>query len=117
MEFLRNVEALQQNRGVALCAVAVLFADDALELAEAHALLVGHRGLVVEQFALLERRPQAGVAHDDRVDHPERIEGELVLAEHAELVGPHDRALLRLELSGQSFMNVDLPAPFGPVRP
>ena len=39
--------------------VAVLFADDALELAEAHAVLVGHVGLRVEPLALLERRPQA----------------------------------------------------------
>ena len=48
----------EQDRGVALGRVAVLFADDAFELAEAHAVLVGHVGLGVEPLALLERRPQ-----------------------------------------------------------
>ena len=53
-----DVEALEQDGGVALGGVAVLFADDALELAEAHAVVVGHVGLGVEPLALLERRPQ-----------------------------------------------------------
>ena len=67
VQVVGDVEALQQNRRVALRRVAVLLADDALELAEAHAVLVGHdRRLRVELLALLERRPQPAVAHDRR---------------------------------------------------
>jgi hypothetical protein len=44
MELVRDVEALQQRRRIALGGVAVFLADDALELTEAHALLVGHGG-------------------------------------------------------------------------
>ena len=54
-----DVEALQQNGGVALGRVAVLLADDALELAETHAVLVGHVGLRVERVALLRARSTA----------------------------------------------------------
>ena len=71
-------------------------------------------GLGVEPLALLERGPQPGVAHDDRVDHPERVEGELILPEHAELVGPDDRALLRLQLAGEQLHEGGLA---GAVRP
>ena len=39
---LGNVEAVEQDRGVALGGVAVLFADDAFELAQPHAVFVGH---------------------------------------------------------------------------
>ena len=42
MELVGNVEALQQDRGVAFGGVTVLFADDALELAQAHARFVRH---------------------------------------------------------------------------
>ena len=65
---VRNIEALQKNRGVAFGGVAVFFADDTLELAEAHAGFVGHLGLGVQLVALDKRRPQALVAHDDAVD-------------------------------------------------
>jgi hypothetical protein len=39
----------------------------------------------VERVALLERRPQAPVAHDHRVDDAELIEGVVVLAQDAQL--------------------------------
>ena len=50
--------------------------------------------------------------------HAERVERELVLAQHAEL----RRAATTVPFCGgsspvSSFMKVDLPAPFGPVRP
>ena len=96
-----DVEPLQQNRRVALGFVAVLVADDALELAEAHAFGVGHVGLGVEQLALFERAPQAVVAHDDGVDDAERVERVLVLAQDADLRRPHDRAALRRLFAGQ----------------
>ena len=109
-----DVEACEQDRGVALGGVAVLFADDAFELAEAHAVVVGHVGLRVERLALLERRPEPRVAHDHRVDDAELVEGELVLPEDAELVGPGDRALLRRQLAGQQLHEGRLA---GAVRP
>ena len=89
MQLVRDVEALQQDRRVALGGVAVLFADDALELAEAHAVLVGHVGLRVEHA-----RAPASAAHSrslpmiDGVDDAELVEGELILAQDAELVRP-----------------------------
>ena len=98
---VRDVEALEQNRGVALRLVAVLFADNAFELAEAHAFRVGHVGLRVEPFTFFESRPQAVVAHDDGVGHTKAIEGEMVLPQHAEPGGVHDRAALRRQLAGQ----------------
>ena len=75
-------------------------------------------GLGVEPLALLERAPQALVAHDDRVDDAELVEGELVLAQDAQL----RRGRTTVPFCGgsspvSSFMNVDLPAPLGPVRP
>jgi hypothetical protein len=51
------------------------------------------------------------------VDDTVLIEGELVLAEHAELVRPDHGALLGRDSPVRSFMNVDLPEPFGPERP
>ena len=101
VQVVRDIEPLQQNRGVAFRCVPVLLADDAFELAEAHAVGLGHLGLGVEELPFFERAPQTLVPHDDRVDHAELIEGELVLAEDAKLVGPRDRALLRGQLARQ----------------
>ena len=58
VHLVRNVEALQQDGGVALGLVAVFLADNALELAQAHAVGFGHLGLGVEHVALFERAPQ-----------------------------------------------------------
>ncbi len=101
MELVGDIEALQQDRRVALRFVAVLFADDALELAEAHAVGVGHLGLGVEKVALFERGPQAMVAHDHRVDDAQLVVGELILLEDAELLRADDAALLRRLLAGE----------------
>ena len=58
------------------------------------------------------------VAHDHRVDDAEVVEGELVLPQHAELLGPRRPCPSAAASSPvSSFMKVDLPAPFGPVRP
>ncbi len=96
VQLVGDVEPLQQHRGVALGRIPVLFADDALELAEAHAILVRHVGLGVELIALLQRAPQPLVAHDHRVDHAEPVEGVLILPEHAELGRTDDGTALRL---------------------
>ena len=65
--------------------VSALFADDAFEFAQAHAVFVGQLvvGLGVESVAFFQRLPERGVAHDDGVDHAEFVEGELVLAQDA----------------------------------
>jgi hypothetical protein len=83
--------------------VAVLVADDAFELAEAHALSVGHLRFRVQLLALFERAPQAVVAHDHRIDHPEGVERVLVLAQHADLGRADHGAALRRLLAGQEF--------------
>jgi hypothetical protein len=76
-----------------------VLADDALELAEAHAVLVRQRRLGVEPITLGQRVPQHGVAHDDGVDDAVRVEGELILAQDAEARRPADAALLRLQVA------------------
>ena len=113
-----DVEALQQNRRVALGRVAVLVADDALELAEAHAVVVGQVG----SWRRAARAPASAlhsalVAHDHRVDDAELVEGELILPQDAELGGRTTVPRCGGSSPVSSFMNVDLPAPFGPVRP
>ncbi len=74
-----NVQALQQDGGVAVSRVAVFLAHDTFELAQAHAVGFAHVGFGVEDLALFERLPQALVAHDHGVGHPDVVEGELVL--------------------------------------
>ena len=113
-----DVEALQQHRGVALGRVAVFLADDALELAETHAVVVRHVGLGVERVAFLERVPQPLVAHDDGVDDADtrrRRTGPGAGRRACAAARPCRAAAALSPVS--SFMNVDLPAPFGPVRP
>ena len=58
--------------------------------------------LGVERVALLESFPERAIAHDHRVDHAEFVERELVLAQNAELLGPADVALGRLDLAGEN---------------
>ena len=98
----------------ALGGVAVLVADDAFELAEAHAVCVGHLGLLVDAVALFKGGPQRLVAHDDGVDDAIGVEGELILAQHAELARAHDVALLRVELAGEDLHEGGLAGAVGP---
>jgi hypothetical protein len=101
VQLVGDVEPLQQHGGVALGRVPVLLADDALELAEAHAIVVRHVRLLVELVPFLERGPQAVVAHDDGIDDPILVEGVLILTQDAELARPVDRAALGLGLASQ----------------
>jgi hypothetical protein len=115
VQLVGDVEPLQQDRGVTLGGVAVLVADDALELAEPHAIVIGHVGaLFVERLPFGQCFPQPGVAHDDRVDDAVLVEGELILAKDAELVRPRHRALLRRQFAGQQLHEGGLA---GAVRP
>ena len=112
-----HAQSVQQHRGVGLRRVAALFADDSFEFAQAHAFLFGE-GVVrfgVERVPLFQRFPERGIAHDDRVDHAEFVEGKLVLAKDAHFFGrvtePCEGSISRVRI----FISVDLPAPFGPV--
>ncbi len=58
VQLVGNVEALEQHGGVALSRIAVFLADDALKLAQAHAVIVGELGLGVDGVAFFESRPQ-----------------------------------------------------------
>ncbi len=99
-----HVEAVEQHRGIGFGRVAALFADDSFEFAEAHAVRVSELfvRLGVERVALLERFPQGAIAHDYGVDHAKFVEGELVLAQNAELFGTADGALGRLDFAGEN---------------
>ena len=58
-------------------------------------------GFLVDAVALFEGGPEGLVAHDDGVDDAIGVEGELILAEDAELAGADDGALLGVELAGE----------------
>jgi len=72
-------------------------------------------GLGVESVAFLQRVPEDLVAHHNRVDYARFIEGELILAEHAHFLGAVMEPLVGSSSAVRIFMNVDLPAPLGPV--
>jgi hypothetical protein len=109
-----DVEAVEEDGGVGFGGVAVLVADDAFELAEAHTVGVGEFGLLVDAVALFEGGPEGLVAHDDGVDDAIGVEGELILAEHAELAGADDGALLGVELAGEDLHEGGLAGAVGP---
>src|SRR5687767_13763263 len=114
VQCVRDVQALEQDGRVALGRVAVLFPDDAFQLAEAHAVVIGHLGPGVQQLALLQGRPEPPVAHDYRIDDAARVEGELILAEDADLLWTADRAALRRQLTGHQLHEGRLA---GAIRP
>ena len=95
VDVFADVEAVEEDGGVGFGGVAVFVADDAFELAEAHAVGVGELGLLVDAVALFKGGPEGLVAHDDGVDDAVGVEGELVLAEDAELARADDGAFLR----------------------
>ena len=98
----------------ALGGVAVLVADDAFEFAQPHAVFVGHLGLLVDAVALFKGGPERLVAHDDGVDDAISVEGELILAQHAEFARADDGALLRLEFAGEDLHEGGFAGAVGP---
>ena len=94
-----NIEPLKQDCRVALGRISVFLADDPLELTKADAIRIGQIRLRVQQLTLLKRRPQPRVAHHDHVDDTISVERKLVLTDEADLLGPDDGALLRVELA------------------
>jgi hypothetical protein len=103
VERVLDVETLEENGGVGFGGVAVLFADDAFEFGEAHAVVVGELGFLVDFVALFEGGPEAFVAHDNGVDDAEGVKGVLVLAEDGEFARADDVALLGVEVAGKDF--------------
>ena len=94
VQFVGNIQTLQQDRGIALSRITVLFPDNAFQLTELHAIGVCHVVLGINRVALLQRRPQTLVSHDDRIDHAVGVERELVLAQDPQLPRTHDRHFL-----------------------
>ena len=96
-----HAQPVEQHGGVGFGRVAALFAHDAFELAEAHAVVIGELvvRLGVQRVAFFERPPERRIAHDDGVDHAKSVERELVLAQHAEFLGTRDRPFGRLQLA------------------
>ena len=101
MQRVGNVEPLQQDRGVAFGGIAIFLADNPLELAETHTLFVGHVGPGVKRVAFGKRVPEATVSHHDGIDDAVLVEGEVILAQHAQLRRTDDRPTLRVELARQ----------------
>src|ERR1700730_221597 len=101
MQWVGNIEAFEQDGRVTFRGIAVFLADDAFQLAQLHAIRIGHLRLGINPVALLHRRPQTLVAHDDGIEHAIAVKCKLVLAQHTQLFRADDSALLRLELAGQ----------------
>jgi hypothetical protein len=112
-----HAQAVQQHGGVGFRRVAAFFADDAFQLAQPHAVRIGELvvRLGVQCVAFFQRAPERRIAHDHGVDHAEPVEGELVLAQHAELLGRETVPLAGSNSPVRIFISVDFPAPLGPV--
>ena len=103
MNIIRNVQPLQKNGSIALGGVPIFLADNALQLAQTHSIVVVQLRFLVNPVALFQGRPQTFVAHDDGINHSIGIERILVLAQHAQLFRAHHHALLRIQISAQDF--------------
>jgi len=114
VDLFGDVETVEENGGVGFSGVAVLVADDAFELAETHAVFVGHFGFLVDAVALFKGGPEWLVAHDDGVDDAVGVEGELVLAEYAELAGADYGAFLGVEFAGEDLHECRFAGAVGP---
>ena len=80
VQFVGNIQPLQQQRGVGFGGVSVFLADDAFEFAQFHAVFIGDFRLHVNLVALLNGCPEPLIAHDYSVEHRKLIEGILILA-------------------------------------
>jgi hypothetical protein len=100
---LFQAQAVKQDCRICFGGVAAFFADDTFQLAQAHSVRIGEFfvRLGVENFAFLESLPERAIAHDHGINHAMLVEGELVLAQDAELFRTRDVALGRLDFAGQ----------------
>ena len=99
-----HAQAVQQHRSVGFRRVAAFFAHRAFQLAQPHAVLIGELvvRLAVQCVAFFERLPERRIAHDDGVDGTKPVEGELVLAQHAEFLRARDRPFGRFQLAREN---------------
>ncbi len=98
---LEDAEAVEQRGRLRFGGITVFLGNDAFQLAEARAVLVGQIRLGEQALLLLHGFPEDRVAHQDRVDDALVLESVLVLLEHREALGPRDGAGVRLELAGE----------------
>ena len=70
--------------------------------------------LFVDRVALLHRRPQPLVAHDDRVDRSVGIESKLILAQDSQLPRTHDSAFLRIQFTAEQLHERGFARAIGP---
>ena len=98
-----KAQSLKQAAGVGLCLPAVHLGKLRLQLAGAHAVLVGKVLLFIQGVLFLHDVVQALVAHNDGIQHAEFIILEVVLLEHRHpLVGRDDHlAGGRLQIAGE----------------
>ena len=98
----RDAEAREQLGRVGLGGVAVLLGDDALELAQPMAVLVGDvRAARGAASFSVHRRPQPLVAHAARRRARAVLVAELVLPQDRRLLGRETRAGVGLEVAGE----------------
>ena len=114
LQVFGDIQTLEKDRSVALGGVPIFFAHDTFELPELHAIFIGHVMLGVDAITLLQRSPEALVAHDDGVEHRKGIKRELILAQHSELARADDRALLRVQFAAEQLHKRGFP---GAIRP
>ena len=100
-----HAEALEDARGVALRLPAAELGKLLLQLRGAQAVVVVEVGLFVDGVLLLPAFVEAGVAHDDGVEHRVVVVEALVLPEdrHAPFGIEHDAAAGGLQLPGEDF--------------
>jgi hypothetical protein len=106
-------QALEQLRGVRLGRVAVLLADDRLQLGEAVPVLLGDLGLGEDVLLLLHGLPEDGVPHQHHVEDAVALVAELVLAQDSEALGALHSAAVRILVTGEDLHEGGLA---GPVR-
>ena len=102
MEVSADPQALEQSLRLGLRRVTVLFSDDALELGQTHAHLVGEVvSLHVELVALFHGRPQRRVPHQHGVEDGGVVVNRVVLLEDGGLLGAVDVPVVGLNITRQ----------------
>ena len=103
MLFNRNTDAEQQFAGARFGGVAVHLAVFDFQVGHFIAVFLAHFGQRVDAIALLLHFPQLAVAHDNRIQHGECFEGELILAQLTDTLVRVERnvAQRRLEIAAE----------------
>ena len=111
-----HAETLEDAPGVALGLPAAELGEFLLQLGGADPVRVVKVWLFIEGVLLLAAFVEAGIAHDDRVEHGIVVVEALVLLEHrhAALGVEHDAAAGGLELAGENFDKGGLARAVGP---